>query len=76
MALLQLKDPLKLFVKRREFLPRSGFLSCCNMTSQVEIAGDICNISQTVSWWTSKYDKCILLHIDAPHSVSDACASM
>ena len=27
MVLLQLKDPLKLFVKRREFLPDSGFHS-------------------------------------------------
>ena len=27
MVLLQLKDPLELFVKRREFLPGSGFLS-------------------------------------------------
>ena len=27
MAPLQLKDPLELFVKRREFLPGSGFLS-------------------------------------------------
>ena len=30
--LLQLKDPLELFVKKREFLPGSGFLSDCNMT--------------------------------------------
>ena len=27
MVLLQLRDPLELFVKRREFLPISGFLS-------------------------------------------------
>ena len=27
MVILQLKDPLELFVKRREFLPGSGFLS-------------------------------------------------
>ena len=32
MVLLQLRDPLKLFVKRKEFLPGSGFLSCCNIT--------------------------------------------
>ena len=32
MVLLQLKDPLQLFVKRREFLPGSGFLSRRNMT--------------------------------------------
>ena len=32
MVFLQLKDPLELFVKRREFLPCSGFLSRCNMT--------------------------------------------
>ena len=31
MALLQLKDPLELFVKSREFLPGSGFLSCSDM---------------------------------------------
>ena len=30
--LLQLKDPLKLFVKRREFLPGSGFPSLFDMT--------------------------------------------
>ena len=29
---LQLKDPLELFVKSREFLPGSGFLSRHNMT--------------------------------------------
>ena len=29
---LQLKDPLKLFLKRREFLPGSGFLSRRDMT--------------------------------------------
>ena len=32
MVLLQLKDPLELFVKSREFLPGSGFLSCRDMT--------------------------------------------
>ena len=32
MVLLQLKDPLELFVKRREFLPSSGFLSRRDMT--------------------------------------------
>ena len=32
MVLLQLKDPLELFVKRREFLPGSGFLSRLDMT--------------------------------------------
>ena len=36
MVLLQFKDPLKLFVKRREFLSGSGFLSHCDMTSAVE----------------------------------------
>ena len=36
MALLKLKDPMELFVKRREFLPGSGFLSCCDMTLAVE----------------------------------------
>ena len=29
---LQLKDPSGLFVKIREFLPGSGFLSRCDMT--------------------------------------------
>ena len=32
MVLLQLKDPFELFVKRREFLSGSGFLSRCDMT--------------------------------------------
>ena len=32
MVLPQLKDPLKLFVKSREFLPGYGFLSRCDMT--------------------------------------------
>ena len=32
MILLQLKDPLELFVKSREFVPGSGFLSRCDMT--------------------------------------------
>ena len=32
MVLLQLKDPLDLFMKRREFLPGAGFLSCRDMT--------------------------------------------
>ena len=36
MVLLQLKDPLELFVKSREFLPGSGFLSRRDMTSAVE----------------------------------------
>ena len=36
MVLLQLKDPLELFVKRREFLPGSRFLSCRNMTQADE----------------------------------------
>ena len=36
MVLLQLKDPLELFVKRREFLPGSGFLSRRDMTLAVE----------------------------------------
>ena len=32
MVVLQLKDTLELFVKRREFLPVSGFLSHRDMT--------------------------------------------
>ena len=36
MVLLQLKDPLELFMKRREFLPGSGFLSRRDMTLAVE----------------------------------------
>ena len=32
MAVLQLKDPLESFVKRRQFLPGSTFLSRCYMT--------------------------------------------
>ena len=32
MVFLQLKDPLELFVKSREFLPGSGFLSRRDMT--------------------------------------------
>ena len=32
MVLLKLKDPLELFMKRREFLPGSGFLSSRDMT--------------------------------------------
>ena len=36
MVVLQLKDPLELFVKRREFLPGSGFLPHCDMTKAVE----------------------------------------
>ena len=32
MVLLQQKDPLELFVKSREFLPGSGFLSRGDMT--------------------------------------------
>ena len=36
MVLLQLKGPLEHFVKRRKFLPGSGFLRRCNMTSAVE----------------------------------------
>ena len=35
MVLLQLKDPLELFVKRREFFPGSWFLSCHAMTLAV-----------------------------------------
>ena len=35
-VLLQLKDPLELFVKRREFLPSSGFLSYRDTTKAVE----------------------------------------
>ena len=36
MALLQLKDPLELFMKRRKFLPGSRFLSRRDMTVAVE----------------------------------------
>ena len=36
MVLLQLKDTLELFVKRREFLTGSGFLSRHDMTLVVE----------------------------------------
>ena len=36
MVLMQLKDPLELFVKIREFLPGSGFLSHRDMTQAVE----------------------------------------
>ena len=32
MVVLHLKDPLELFVKKREFLPGPGFLSRCDMT--------------------------------------------
>ena len=31
MVLLQLKDPLELFIKRREFIPSCGFVSCHDM---------------------------------------------
>ena len=37
MVLLQLKDPLELFVKRREFLPGSAFLSRHGITYDIEI---------------------------------------
>ena len=36
MVLLQLKDPLELFGKRRKFLNGSGFLSPHNITLSVE----------------------------------------
>ena len=36
MVVQQLKDPLKLLVKRREFLPVTGFLSHRDMTKAVE----------------------------------------
>ena len=36
MGLLQLKDPLEPFVKRREFFPGYRFLSRRDMTSAVE----------------------------------------
>ena len=36
MVFLQLKDPLELFVKSREFLHGSGFLSRHDMTLAVE----------------------------------------
>ena len=32
MVLLKLKDPLEQFVRRREFIPGSWFLPCCDMT--------------------------------------------
>ena len=34
MVLLQLKDLLEVFIKKREFLPSSRFLSCRNMTQK------------------------------------------
>ena len=40
---LQLKDPLELFVKRKEFLPSSGSLSCRYMIKAVE--SDVKNIA-------------------------------
>ena len=36
MLLLQLKVPLELIIKRRELMPRSGFLSRRAMTKAVE----------------------------------------
>ena len=36
MVLLRLKDPLELFVKRRESVPGSGFLARRDMTKAVE----------------------------------------
>ena len=36
MVLLQLKEPLELFVKRKEFLPGSGFPSRRDITKGVE----------------------------------------
>ena len=36
MVPLQLKEPLELFVKRKKFLPGSGFLSHRDMTSAGE----------------------------------------
>ena len=36
MVFVQLKDPLELFVKRREFLPDSRFLTQCDMTKAFE----------------------------------------
>ena len=36
MVLLQLKYPLELFVKRRECIPSSVFLTRCDMTKDVE----------------------------------------
>ena len=41
MVLLQLKDPLELFVKIREFLSGSGFLSRRNTVHHLSIAGTI-----------------------------------
>ena len=35
-VLLQLKDPLELFVKRKEFLPGSGFISHRDVTLAIE----------------------------------------
>ena len=39
LVLLQLKHPLELFVKRREFLPSSEFVFCHDMIQAVE--GDL-----------------------------------
>ena len=36
MVLLQVKDPLELFVKRREFHPSYGILSRCEIAKAVE----------------------------------------
>ena len=37
MIILQLNDPLELFVKRLEYLPSSGFLPHRDMTEAVEL---------------------------------------
>ena len=49
MVLLQLKDPLELFVKRKEFLPSSGFLSHCNMIRAVESEEKTYHVQQGLS---------------------------
>ena len=56
MVLLQQGDPLKLFVKRREFLPSSGFLSGCDITLNEEkngyVARDQLLYALLVKCWT------------------------
>ena len=47
MVLLQLKDPLELFVKRRKFLPGSGFLSHRDIN---ELKGSLWSVYRGVPW--------------------------
>ena len=42
MVPLQLKDPLELFVKRRKFLPGSGFPCHCDTTLAVKSSPNDC----------------------------------